>query len=72
MVLLVLACVLVSFLIGGIPFGFLAGRLLLGDDIRRHGSGNTGATNVWRVLGWQAGVLVLLLDALKGLSLIHI
>ncbi|MEY4188009.1 MAG: acyltransferase [Planctomycetota bacterium] len=67
MVLLVLACVLVSFLIGGIPFGFLAGRLLLGDDIRRHGSGNTGATNVWRVLGWKAGVLVLLLDALKGM-----
>ncbi|MEY3228155.1 MAG: acyltransferase, partial [Planctomycetota bacterium] len=67
MVLLVLACALVSFLIGGIPFGFLAGRLLLGDDIRRHGSGNIGATNVWRVLGWKAGVLVLLLDALKGM-----
>lgn len=67
MVVPVLVCVLVSFLIGGIPFGFIAGRLLLGDDIRRHGSGNTGATNVWRVLGWKAGVLVLLLDALKGM-----
>lgn len=54
-------------MIGGIPFGYLAGRWVLGDDIRRHGSGNTGATNVGRVLGWTWGTLVLILDALKGL-----
>ena len=59
------ACVL-SFLIGGIPFGFLVGRYVLKDDIRRHGSGNIGATNVARVIGWKWGGLVLFLDALKG------
>jgi glycerol-3-phosphate acyltransferase PlsY len=58
---------LASFLAGGIPFGYLVGRLVLHDDIRRHGSGNIGATNVWRVLGWRYGALVLLLDAIKGL-----
>ena len=57
----------VAFLIGGIPFGYLMGRLVLKDDIRRHGSGNIGATNVGRVIGWKWGGLVLLLDALKGL-----
>jgi glycerol-3-phosphate acyltransferase PlsY len=56
-----------SFLIGGIPFGYLAGRYVLKDDIRNHGSGNIGATNVGRVLGWNWGGVVLLLDALKGL-----
>lgn len=56
----------IAFAIGGIPFGYLTGRLVLKDDIRRHGSGNTGATNVARTLGWKWGVAVLLLDALKG------
>ena len=59
------ACIL-SFLTGGIPFGFLVGRFVLQDDIRRHGSGNIGATNVARVIGWKWGGFVLLLDALKG------
>ncbi|MEZ6130174.1 MAG: glycerol-3-phosphate 1-O-acyltransferase PlsY [Planctomycetaceae bacterium] len=58
---------LLSFLIGGIPFGYLIGRVLLKDDIRNHGSGNIGATNVGRVIGWKWGGLVLFLDALKGL-----
>ena len=55
-----------SFLVGGIPFGYLLGRCVLKDDIRNHGSGNIGATNVARVIGWKWGGLVLLLDALKG------
>lgn len=58
---------LAAFLMGGIPFGYLVGRVVLHDDIRRHGSGNIGATNVWRVLGWKYGTLVLVLDAFKGL-----
>ena len=59
------ACIL-GFLIGGVPFGFLVGRYVLNDDIRRHGSGNIGATNVARVIGWKWGGFVLFLDALKG------
>ena len=56
-----------AFLVGGIPFGYLVGSAILKDDIRKHGSGNTGATNVTRLLGWKWGSLVLFLDALKGL-----
>ena len=63
----VFQCCLLSFLIGGIPFGFLVGRFVLKDDIRNHGSGNIGATNVARVIGWNWGGFVLLLDAVKGL-----
>ena len=62
---LFVTCIL-SFLIGGIPFGYLVGRVVLKDDIRNHGSGNIGATNVARVIGWKWGGLVLLLDACKG------
>lgn len=63
----ILICSCIGFLIGGIPFGYLVGRLILKDDIRNHGSGNIGATNVARVIGWKWGSLVLILDALKGL-----
>ena len=59
-------CVM-AFLVGGIPFGYLVGGAILKDDIRKHGSGNIGATNVTRLLGWKWGFLVLFLDALKGL-----
>jgi glycerol-3-phosphate acyltransferase PlsY len=59
-----------AYLIGSIPFGLLVARLK-GTDIRRHGSGNLGATNVGRVLGRKWGTLVLLLDAGKGLVTIQ-
>ena len=59
--------VVIAFLTGGIPFGYLVARVVLKDDIRKHGSGNIGATNVGRVCGWKWGSLVLVLDALKGL-----
>lgn len=64
----VLALFLASYLIGSIPFGFLAGKLIAGIDIRTVGSGNIGATNVGRTLGWHWFAVVLLLDALKGLG----
>jgi acyl phosphate:glycerol-3-phosphate acyltransferase len=56
----------VAFLCGSIPFGYLAGRLK-GTDVRTAGSGNIGATNVWRLLGWKVGLPVFILDVAKGL-----
>ena len=61
-----LITVLLAYLAGSIPFGLLVARGVAGIDIRQHGSGNIGATNVGRTLGAKWGVAVLLLDALKG------
>ncbi len=58
--------ILVAYLIGSIPFGFLAGKLN-GIDLREHGSRNIGATNAIRVLGKAWGIPVFILDFLKGL-----
>ena len=55
-----------AFFLGSIPNAYLAGRLLKNIDIRRHGSGNVGATNVFRVLGKGPGFAVFFLDFLKG------
>src|SRR6516165_6141604 len=57
--------VLVSYLVGAVPFGYLVARWR-GVDILRQGSGNIGATNVGRLLGRRFGVLVFLLDFAKG------
>jgi len=57
-----------AYLLGSIPFSIWTARLFYGIDIREHGSGNAGATNVWRVLGWKAGISVLALDILKGFA----
>jgi acyl phosphate:glycerol-3-phosphate acyltransferase len=58
--------ILIAYLLGSFPTGYLAGRILQGIDIREHGSGSTGATNVLRTLGKVPGSIVLLTDALKG------
>lgn len=55
-----------AYLMGSIPFAILVGRKFYGIDVREHGSGNAGATNVFRVLGKGPGTLVLLLDIMKG------
>jgi len=60
--------VIASYLIGAIPFGYIAGRMLKGIDIRKYGSGNVGATNVLRALGTGPGIIVLLLDGGKGVA----
>jgi len=57
---------LLAYLMGSIPFAILVGRQFYGIDVREHGSGNAGATNVFRVLGKGPGTVVLLLDILKG------
>jgi glycerol-3-phosphate acyltransferase PlsY len=61
-----LALLLVSYLLGSIPFGVILAKFLGGADVRKAGSGNIGATNVARVAGPAAGALTLLLDAAKG------
>jgi len=60
------AMLLAAYLVGSIPFGVLVGKLFYHVDVREHGSGNVGTTNVFRVLGKKAGVVVLVCDMLKG------
>lgn len=55
-----------SYLLGSLPFGYWIAKSIYGVDIRKHGSGNIGATNVLRVLGVKAGIVVFVLDVLKG------
>ncbi len=59
---------LASYLIGAFPTSYVTGRLVRGIDLRQHGSGNLGATNVFRVLGWKAAVPVMLVDIGKGFA----
>jgi glycerol-3-phosphate acyltransferase PlsY len=56
-----------SYLVGSIPGSVWVGKWLYGLDIREHGSGNAGATNAFRVLGWKAGMLATVVDLGKGL-----
>ena len=58
--------VLLAYLLGAIPFGLILTKIFGGKDVREHGSGNIGATNVSRVAGPLAGILTLLFDVLKG------
>lgn len=62
---MLIPALLLAFLLGSLPWSLWVGRAR-GVDLRRHGSGNLGATNVYRVLGWRLGLGVLLLDILKG------
>ncbi|MGC1307410.1 MAG: glycerol-3-phosphate 1-O-acyltransferase PlsY [Phormidesmis sp.] len=57
---------LAAYLLGSLPTGFLLAKVLQGIDIREHGSGNTGATNVFRVMGKGPGITALAIDLLKG------
>lgn len=57
---------ILSYLVGSIPTSIILGRMVKGIDIREHGSGNAGGTNVFRILGWKYGILTIILDAMKG------
>ncbi len=57
-----------GYVLGSMPWGYWLVRLLEHDDIRRHGSGNVGGTNVWRAFGWRLGLTVVLLDTAKGFA----
>lgn len=61
-----------AYLLGSIPFGLILATILGGNDLRKSGSGNIGATNVARVVGPAAGILTLLLDAAKGAAAVWI
>lgn len=65
MLTFILLCIL-AFFIGAIPFGYLVPKITKGMDIRKSGSGNPGATNVYRTLGPAYGIPVFILDFLKG------
>ena len=62
----IIVVIILSYLIGSIPSSIIAGKVLKGIDIREHGSGNAGATNVYRVLGWKACAVVALADCGKA------
>jgi glycerol-3-phosphate acyltransferase PlsY len=64
--LLLAIIVILSYLAGSIPNSIIISKAVRGIDIRNHGSGNAGGTNVLRVLGWKYGLIVIFLDALKG------
>ena len=64
--------VILAFLIGSIPSSVWIGRIFFKVDIRKMGSGNAGATNTIRVLGWKAGIPVLIIDIFKGWIAVYI
>lgn len=66
--LLGVACVVLAYLLGSVPAGYLVGRSQRGIDIRRFGSGSTGTANVYRVLGWRASVIVFAADLAKTIA----
>jgi acyl phosphate:glycerol-3-phosphate acyltransferase len=61
-----LLTLILSYLLGSVATAVWAGKIFHGVDVREHGSGNAGATNVIRVLGWKTGIPVLLIDVFKG------
>lgn len=61
-----IAIIVLSYLLGSIPTSVWVGKIFKKVDIRNHGSGNAGATNTFRVLGWKAGSLVTIIDITKG------
>ena len=61
-----LLLLLLSFITGSFPTSIILGKLVKGIDIREHGSGNAGGTNVFRVLGWKPALVVVIIDIFKG------
>ena len=64
--LALLIILFLSYLIGSFPTSIIMGKVARGIDIREHGSGNAGGTNVYRVLGWKPALIVVLFDIFKG------
>jgi glycerol-3-phosphate acyltransferase PlsY len=68
----ILAGILISYVLGAIPIGLIIARLAGIKDIRQHGSGNIGATNVWRTAGFKVAIWVFILDIGKGVAAVLI
>ncbi len=68
----IILLVLVSYLLGALPFGLLMAKLVRGIDVRRYGSGSTGMTNVLRTIGLAPALVVLALDAGKGVAAVFL
>lgn len=66
MVLQYILFIIIAYLVGSIPTSVWVGKAFFGLDVRDHGSGNAGATNTIRVLGWKAGLPVFIFDVFKG------
>ena len=66
MIIKTILALIIGYLLGSIPFALILGKLVGGVDVRKHGSGNLGGTNVIRILGAKVGVPVILLDMAKG------
>lgn len=64
--------VLLAYLIGAVPSGYLIGRIFYGVDLKKTGSGNIGATNAYRTLGMKAGLAVFFCDFMKGVIAVHL
>ncbi|MBP6387127.1 MAG: glycerol-3-phosphate 1-O-acyltransferase PlsY [Pseudarcicella sp.] len=64
--ILIVVGVIIAYLLGSIPTAVWYSEAYFGIDVRQHGSGNSGATNTFRVLGKRAGIIVLIIDAIKG------
>ena len=69
-IITIILAAVISFLLGSFPSGYVYAKIA-GIDIRQHGSGNIGMTNIWRVLGVTPGIIVLFLDALKGFIAVY-
>ncbi|EHM70418.1 glycerol-3-phosphate 1-O-acyltransferase PlsY [Staphylococcus pettenkoferi] len=70
--MMIVIMLILSYLIGAIPSGLVIGKLFFKKDIRQYGSGNTGATNSFRVLGKPAGFVVTFLDIFKGFIVVFL
>lgn len=66
------AVLVLAYLLGSLPFGYILSHFIQKTDIRSHGSGNIGATNVLRVMGWKAALPVFILDFAKGIAAVMI
>lgn len=70
--ILIAGLLLLAYLLGSVPSAVWIGKSFYGKDVRNHGSGNAGATNTFRVLGWKPGSVVFILDTIKGFLAVYL